>query len=87
MKKAKSEQRLSGGQRTRGRPPNPLTPLRVQLDPHIKLDYLTAANELRVPLSVLVEHLLVQLRGPEVGTSQIRAAFAEALASHARTNP
>jgi hypothetical protein len=87
MKKAKLEQRPSGGARTRGRPPNPLTPLRVQLDPHIKLDYLTAANELHVPLSVLVEHLLVQLRGPEVGTSRIRAAFAEALASHARQTP
>jgi hypothetical protein len=86
MKGQKRDRRQAGGRkRIRGRPPSPLAPLKVQLDPHVKLDFARAADELHVPLSVLVEHLLHEVRGTEVGTSRIKAAFAKALASHART--
>lgn len=70
-----------GATRPRGRPPQPTAPLKVQLDPRIKLDYLLAADELRVPLSFLVEHILIDVRGDAAGTAKIKDAFARALAS------
>jgi hypothetical protein len=71
--------------RTRGRPPTPLAPLTVTLDPRVKLDFTLAADELTVPLSFLVATLLENVRGREAGTANIKAAFRDAAAARAQT--
>ena len=59
----------------RRRPPNPWSPLVVELDPQLKMDLAAAAHDLNVTLAELIGPLLAKLRGQPGQTEDLLGAW------------
>ena len=59
----------------RRRPPNPWSPLVVELEPQLKMDLAAAAHDLNVKLADLIGPLLAKLRGQPGQTEDLIRAW------------